>query len=328
MAPKVTKATKESTKSKKKKSVDKVPKLENVQHDQMVVSEYFGQYRIVDEAELSFRCTAKDSIATKKWFGGIEWSFAKYGKDKTSLTCNSWEKGSKVLVDLHFYCLPDKDSHLPMITETYKRQELTMGSEIEMENRKGLSLSCSVTWGVYVRVLKAWDVEKRPWNDPESKYTLLYFVRGRQFYVLKDFMASVSKFIQDNIRIVSTDLLNVDHAPHEFDVFLHAIDGTDPVLPAPDTIRFLANYADDYSIPTLMAKCEEHLKYCHEIPLIERLKMAFDYDMKGAQGYLVGMITNSEWTRAKVGDEREKFDALMDAEPNFYEKVFDMEHLC
>jgi len=324
MPPKVTEA------SKQKKSVDKVPKLEKVEK---IASEYFGQYRIIDEAEMSFRCIGKDSIAVKKWLGGFEWKFAKCGKDKTSLTCNSWEKG-KVLVDLHFYCLPDKDSHLPLITETHKRKELTVGSEFEMDNKEGLSLCCSVTWGVYVRVLKEWDIEKRSWNRAKSNYTMKYNVRGREFYVLKDFMASVSECIHDYIANLpseeESDLLTVDHDPHEFDVFLHAIDGTDPVLPAPDTIRFLANFADDYSMPTLMTKCEKHLKYCHEIPLIERLKMAFDYDMKSAQGYLLGMMSNSEWTRAKLGDEREKFDELIEAvkPKDFYEMMFDMGHLC
>jgi len=321
------KAPKASTKSKQKKSVDKVPKLEDVG---MITSEYFGRYRIVDETEMSFRCTAKDSIEVKKCIGGFEWKFAKYGKDKTSLTHKSLEKGSKVLVDLHFYCLPDKDTLLPMITETYKLWELTEESEIEMDDKQGLSLSCSVTWGVYVRVLKEWDIEQRSWNNPESNYTMMYFIQGREFYVLKDFMASVSKFIQDHLDVVSTSLLNVDHDPHEFDAFLHAIDGTDPVLPAPDTIGFLANYADDYSIPTLMTNCEKHLKYCHEIPLIERLRMAFDYNLKGAQGYLMGLITNSEWTRAKKGDGREKFDELIEAvkPDDFYEMIFDWEHLC
>lgn len=42
------------------------------------------------------------------------------------------------------------------------------------------------------------------------------------------------------------------------------------------------------------------------------------------------MITSSEWTRAKMGDEREKFDALIEAvkPDDFYERMFDMEHLC
>jgi len=337
MPPKATKVTKASAKpkserEKRKKSVDKQPKREKMEDVEMTVSEYFGRYRIVDEAELAFRCTSKDCIATKKWLGGIEWTFTKHGKDKASLTCNSWQKGIKVLVDFHFYCLPDKDSHLPLITETYKREELTMGSEIEMKNKEGLSLLCPVTWGVYVRVLKEWDIGKRSWNDPGSKHNLTYSVQGRNFYVFKDFMASVSKLIQNYVDNMADDSvpINVPHDPHEFNAFLHAIDGTDPVLPAPDTLRFLANFADDYEIPALMAKCEKHLKYCHEIPLIERLKMAFDYGMKGAQGYLVGMITSSEWTRAKMGEERQKFaELIVAAKPDdFYEKMFDMEHLC
>jgi hypothetical protein len=65
-----------------------------------------------------------------------------------------------------------------------------------------------------------------------------------------------------------------------------------------DTIRFLANYADDYSIPTLMAKCEKHLQYCHEIPLFERLRIAFDFGMKDAQvGYITSLPIFTVFTR-------------------------------
>jgi len=265
------------------------------------------------------------------WFGGFEWKFVKCGRDKVSLTCgHSWEKDNTALADLHFYCLPDKSSQLPMASCTFKLSELTSGSEVEASNEI-LRFNYPATYGVYVRLLKKWSLPRCPWNSYDSRHNLKYVVRGREFYVLKDFMASTSEYIRSYMAKLSDDdsnFVNIDHDPIEFDIFLHAIDGQDPVLPAPDTIRFLTNYADDYEIPTLKVKCEKHLKYCHEIPLIERLKIASEYDMKNAQSYLMNMMTNSEWTRAKHGGDREKFDELVKAVPNFYEWVFDREHLC
>lgn len=40
---------------------------------EMNANEYFGQYRIVDEAEMSFRCHAKDSADASAWLGGFGW---------------------------------------------------------------------------------------------------------------------------------------------------------------------------------------------------------------------------------------------------------------
>jgi len=293
--------------------------------------DYFGRYRIVDEIELSFRCPAKESGEVRTWFGGFEWKFAKCGMDRLSLTCMlSWEKDNKVLADLHFYCLPDKDSQLPMISSTFKQKEFKKWSEIEVSDEI-LRFNCPATYGVYIRLLKKWDVGKRPWNSRKTRHTLKYVVRGREFNVLKDFMGSISRFIRNYMNEMGdedSNFVNIDHDPHEFDVFLNSIDGIDPVLPTPDTIRFLTNYADDYEIPTLKAKCEKHLKYCHEIPLIERLTMASEYGMDSLMSYLMGMMTDSEWTRAKHGGDREKFDELVKSVPNFYEWIFDKEHLC
>jgi len=333
------KATKASTKVTKKKM--KEPKMEDMKmsRDEMDGSmlagheySYFGRYRIIDEIELSFHCPAKENGDVRTWFGGFEWKFVKCGGDKISLTCGvSMAKDNTALVDLHFYCLPDKDSQLPMASCTFKQRELTKGSEIEV-NDEILRCNCPATYGVYIRMLKKWDIiKRRPWNNPKSRHTLKYVVRGREFNVLKDFMASTSEFIRSYMANNAEDdssFVNIDHDPDEFDVFLHALDGQDPVLPAPDTIRFLLNYADDYEIPTLKAKCEKHLKYCHEIPLIERLKMSIEYGLSGAENYLMSMMTNSEWTRAKHGGDREKFDELVSAVPNFYEWIFDKEHLC
>lgn len=39
------------------------------------------------------------------------------------------------------------------------------------------------------------------------------------------------------------------------------------------------------------------------------------------------MVTNSEWTRVKVGGDRKEFDELLKVVPNFYEWIFDREHL-
>jgi len=293
--------------------------------------EYFKSYRIIDETEMSFYCPMKQSGDVRTWFGGFEWTFAKYGKDKASLKCNfSWEKDKKALVDLYFYCRPDKEARLPITSCTFKRKELIGGEQIEVTDE--MNYGKSATWGVYIRLLKKWDLGKRSWNNHKSRHTLKYVIRGREFYVLKDFMASTSAYIENNMDEDMSDevsILNIDHDPHEFNIFLHAIDGQDPVLPAPDTLRSLCAYADDYSVPTLATKCEKHLKYCHEIPLLERLKMSFEFEYKNAQSYLMEMMTSSEWTRAKRGDGQEMFDELLFHAPgkNFYEWIFDREHL-
>ena len=54
-------------------------------------------------------------------------------------------------------------------------------------------------------------------------------------------------------------------------------------------MRFLAEYASDYEIESLKKKCEMHLKYCHEISLIDRLITAFDYEMEDAKVSVMGI---------------------------------------
>ncbi|KAI1701667.1 BTB/POZ domain-containing protein [Ditylenchus destructor] len=69
------------------------------------------------------------------------------------------------------------------------------------------------------------------------------------------------------------------------------------VQPNPANVLSLLKLAHQYDVPNLMRKCEEHLKFCYEIPNDERIFLAAEYDLNDLKAHTAHGITNGQWKK-------------------------------
>ncbi|KAI1693622.1 BTB/POZ domain-containing protein [Ditylenchus destructor] len=66
------------------------------------------------------------------------------------------------------------------------------------------------------------------------------------------------------------------------------------IQPNPSNVQDLLKLAHQYDIPFLVHNCEEHLKHCYEIPIVDRLILAAKYDLHGLKARLGQSLSNDE----------------------------------
>ncbi|KAI1701665.1 BTB/POZ domain-containing protein [Ditylenchus destructor] len=50
-------------------------------------------------------------------------------------------------------------------------------------------------------------------------------------------------------------------------------------------------------VQNMMQKCEEHLKFCYEIPLADRIFLAAEYDLNDLKAHTAHVMTNDQWKK-------------------------------
>ncbi|KAI1700357.1 BTB/POZ domain-containing protein [Ditylenchus destructor] len=81
------------------------------------------------------------------------------------------------------------------------------------------------------------------------------------------------------------------------DVFKDFVLAVSPfrVQPNPTNVLDLLKLAHQYDVPNLMRKCEEHLKFCYEIPIDDRIFLAAEYDLNDLKVHTAHGITDVRW---------------------------------
>ncbi|KAI1701666.1 BTB/POZ domain-containing protein [Ditylenchus destructor] len=88
------------------------------------------------------------------------------------------------------------------------------------------------------------------------------------------------------------------------------------VQPNPTNVLSLLKLAHQYDVPNLMQKCEEHLKFCYEIPLADRIFLAAEYELSGLKAHtslgMTNMCLKKMWKEHKEKLLKPEFIYLFD----------------
>ncbi|KAI1699710.1 BTB/POZ domain-containing protein [Ditylenchus destructor] len=168
---------------------------------------------------------------------------------------------------------------------------------------------------VVIRILEE---KQKLLNEFENRWAkdVTFVVNGEKCAGDRQYLSAISPVFKKMLQ---------DHAQDE--IMLEGVESADVlkdfflavssfcVQPNPTNVVALLKLAQDYDIPFLMRSCEEHLKYCYEMPISDRIILATKYNLNGLHEYVIKMYKKEYEIESETESLLQKI-----ADKNFLEK--------
>ncbi|KAI1700352.1 BTB/POZ domain-containing protein [Ditylenchus destructor] len=172
------------------------------------------------------------------------------------------------------------------------RKEYVIGTNITLDN-----VYCS---SVVIRILKKKSLIEKLADQWDPDVT--FVVNGERCEANRQNLASASPVFRKMLfgkfaeAKQSEIVLEGIESADVFKDFVLTV-STFQVQPNPTNVLVLLKLAHQYDVPNLMRKCEEHLKFCYEIPIDDRIFVAAEYDLNDLKVHTAHVMTNESWKK-------------------------------
>ncbi|KAI1713385.1 BTB/POZ domain-containing protein [Ditylenchus destructor] len=157
------------------------------------------------------------------------------------------------------------------------------------------------------------ELKRRSIND------VIFFVNGKKCEGNRQYLASMSPVFLKLLYVRFAEakeneivLKDVESA-EVFKDFLLAISPL-RIQPNPTNVVGLLKLARQFDIPFLLRDCSNHLKYCYEVPIVDRITLAETYNLGGLQMHIANSLTDAEWQTIR----KEHGGKLRELGPEFF----------
>ncbi|KAI1705631.1 BTB/POZ domain-containing protein [Ditylenchus destructor] len=165
--------------------------------------------------------------------------------------------------------------------------------------------STNMKYGRYEKadsiVIRVLETKEKFLKQLDERWTadVTFLVNGEKCVANRRYLASVSPVFEkmlygDFVEAKQNEIPFQDcESANIFEDFMLAISPF-RIQPNPSNVQALLQLAHQYDIPFLIRNCEEHLKHCYEIPIVDRLILAAKYDLNGLMACLGQCLSNDQ----------------------------------